>query len=414
MSTTFISPQSSNPGLLDATGRLRVSQATTLHRAAFLYDKDPLRWAESLSGGAAAVFSQDKASVLLQIPAASGSFVVRQTKEYFQYVPAKSQMIDASFKAWPQEAGLIQRVGYFDDENGLFLSLEDQNEPLLVRRERTTGSVINHAVQQSNWNLDRLDGTGPSGLTIDFNLPQLLIVDFQWLGLGIIRMGFALSDGSAVPKITYTHQFFAANLLSEVTISTPKLPVRYEIRSTAPLSGPATLQQICSSVASEGGVSERRTYGIDRGISGQPIVNTLRPLLSIRPNISPNRVRAALRVRAVRVSSSSGANLLYRLLLNPTITGGAAPAWQDIPNSNCQFDLARDGTIPISVTAAGAGTVLSSGYGSDNIDQVLERLTELLPAAADIAGAPDEIVLAAANVAGGTETVFGGLEVVET
>lgn len=410
MSTSFLGTAASNPALYDATGRIRVSQATTLHRASFLYDTDPLRWTESLSLGGATTFAQDRASVLLQIPGVPGAAAIRQTKEYFQYVPAKGQMIDVSFKAWPQEAGLIQRAGYFDDSNGVFIQLDGASTPQIVRREKTTGSVVNHVVPQAQWNLDPLDGTGPSGLVINFQLPQLLVIDFQWLGVGIIRVGFALDNGTAIPTVVYSHSFFGANTLEAVTLSSPKLPVRYEIRADAPISGPATLEQICSSVVSEGGVSERRTYSVDRGATGQAIVATLEPLISIRPN--PATPRVTLRVKSFRIGSSTGANILWRLLLNPVVTGGSPVAWTDVPNANAQFDIARNGSIPL--TGVGAGTTLVSGYGSDNVDEVIQTITEILPAAANFAGVPDEIVLAAQNVAGGTETVFAALEVVET
>jgi hypothetical protein len=70
-----------------------------------------------------------------------------------------------------------------------------------------TGSVVNTRVAQADWNQDPLDGTGPSGLTLDSSKAQILYMDIEWLGLGTVRTGFII-NGAFVP----CHNFDHANL----------------------------------------------------------------------------------------------------------------------------------------------------------------------------------------------------------
>jgi hypothetical protein len=57
--------------------------------------------------------------------------------------------------------------------------------------------LINHA-----WNGDKLDGTGASGLTLDLTKPQILWIDFEWLGVGNVRCGFII-NGQYIVCHTY-------------------------------------------------------------------------------------------------------------------------------------------------------------------------------------------------------------------
>ena len=73
----------------------------------------------------------------------------------------------------------------------------------------------------------------------------------QWLGVGRVRVGFNING-----VIYYAHYFNNANNLGSVYMSTPNLPVRYEVSSTG---GSVTLDQICCTVQSEGGNSQMGT-----------------------------------------------------------------------------------------------------------------------------------------------------------
>jgi len=52
--------------------------------------------------------------------------------------------------------------------------------------------------EQSEWNLDRCDGTGKSGYTIDVTKMQMFYMDYSWYGAGFIRWGFRGEDGNVI------------------------------------------------------------------------------------------------------------------------------------------------------------------------------------------------------------------------
>jgi hypothetical protein len=145
--------------------------------------------------------------------------------------------------------GITRREGLFDDQNGLFLEDNGTNYGL-VTRSYVTGSAVDTRVAQANWNKDKMDGTGVSGITLDFTKTQILWMDYEWLGVGRVRMGFVV-DG----MFYVAHEFLHTNALSEVYMSTPNLPLRSEIINDG--NGEASsMTQICSTVSIEGGVDE--------------------------------------------------------------------------------------------------------------------------------------------------------------
>ena len=109
-------------------------------------------------------------------------------------------------------------------------------------------------IPQADWNVDKCDGTGPSGFDINITKTQLIFVDFQWLGVGRVRCGFVHNGAMII-----AHEYFHSNELDTVYISNPNLPVRCEIRNTGATAG-GSFDQICSTVQSEGGYQET---GID-------------------------------------------------------------------------------------------------------------------------------------------------------
>jgi hypothetical protein len=146
---------------------------------------------------------------------------------------------------------LRQRVGYFNGENGIFLEL-DGDTLSFVRRSNSTGTPTDTKITQANWNLDTLDGTGPSSLTLDISKAQIIFIDVEWLGLGTVRVGFVING-----QLIHCHSFHHANEIDGPYMTTACLPVRYEITNTAETANNSTLKQVCSSVISEGGYELR-------------------------------------------------------------------------------------------------------------------------------------------------------------
>ena len=79
-------------------------------------------------------------------------------------------------------------------------------------------------VPQTEWNVDKLDGKGPSGYTLDPALMQMAYIDYTWYGAGFIRFGFRGTEGN----IVYCHKMPNNNRNTEAYMRSGNLPARYE------------------------------------------------------------------------------------------------------------------------------------------------------------------------------------------
>lgn len=224
-------------GINDPFGRSRMSLPVGLIDVKQVLDNAPLLLDTATVGGGTAIYSQNIASTNMNLTAANGDSVIRQTKQYAPYQPGRSQLAILTGVMGALKTNVWQGIGYFDTNNGLFFQ---QNGVSLsvVRRTFATGVAVDNIVDQASWNLDTLDGSGnsgnPSGVSINTAKIQVFIIDFSWLGSGGGRLGFLFLNAIGEARIVYCHQFVAANTLTSVYMSTPTLPLRWEIRTLPP------------------------------------------------------------------------------------------------------------------------------------------------------------------------------------
>lgn len=333
---------------IDAFSRARVSNGYTIFDSKQLFDNQPLLWDDArISGtGTSSVFLPNESATEIFVSGSVSGMRARQTFRRFSYQPGKSQLILMTFADFDTSTGITKRIGYFDQKNGLFFQ-SSEGTVSVVRRTYVTGAAIDNAVAQSSWNLDKMDGTGKSGITLDFSKTQIAVIDFQWLGVGRVRMGFDI-DGLVV----YCHEFLNANSLSTVYMSTPVLPLRYEISSDG-TGASDSLKTICSAVISEGG--QDRT-GIVRhhhklSISGLATGNQY-ALLGLRLN--PSKLGAAELV-SVSITSSTANDLGHWMVVRDPMVSGTF-SYSDETNSIVQI---AEGT---SANTMSGGTQIDGGF----------------------------------------------------
>jgi hypothetical protein len=261
---------------LDAFSRVRVSQPISIFNSHNSYGLDSDIW-ETISNGAgsSSTYFPNENSTSMAVGTVSGEYIIRQTYRYFPYTPGKSQLIVMTGVLGVGNSNVTKRIGYFDNSNGLFFELEGTTLKV-VKRSFVTGSAVDSFVSQVDWNIDKFDGTGPSGAILDVTKAQIFIIDFQWLGVGRVRFGFDI-DG----VIYYCHQMLHANSTTAVYMTTATLPLRYEIVNTGVSIG-SSLKVICSSVTSEGGIiPEGEVFSVSSGIVSRSIT-TRSPIFAER------------------------------------------------------------------------------------------------------------------------------------
>jgi hypothetical protein len=262
--------------------------------------------------------------------------------------------------------------------------------------------VINNQIAQSQWNLDKLDGTGPSKKILDVSKAQIMFADIEWLGVGSVRCGFVL-DGQFI----LCHAFHHANLIDSVYMTTACLPIRYEIENVAAnTSSNSTLTQVCSTVISEGGYE---LQGDSRTLSLEPnsprslaTAGTYYPVISIR--LDPDKLDSIAVIRDISALGVDIGNYKLKLIKDASIVGGV---WVNTSNnSSVQYNSNTSATLSggtdlfsdyFSSTAQSKGTI---NIGPDIFKYQLERL--------GLAGGPLTMTLA---ITAGTNTksVLGGI-----
>jgi hypothetical protein len=345
------------PMATDAFGRQRVSEPLTLFDSSHRYSDNNL-WSTAVASGGTAVFSPNEGLVNLNVDTTNGSQVLRETIKVFSYQPGKSLLVLNTFVMAPAQTNLRQRVGYFGLDNGLYLELNN-SVVSFVERSLVTGLVTETKISQfggvygpsdTGWNVDKLDGTGPSKLTLDISKAQILFMDIEWLGLGTVRLGFVING-----QFVLCHTFDHANIITSTYITTASLPLRYEITNTGVTANPSTLKQVCSTVISEGGYELR---GAQQAV-GTPITaartfaaaGTFYPIVGIK--LLSTRLDAIVIVTAISIlGTGNGKNYAWRIIQSGTISGGL---WVPVgANSSVEYNLTG--------TSATGGRILAQGY----------------------------------------------------
>jgi len=289
----------------------------------------------------------------------------------FSYQPGKSLQILNTVVMEPPKPNLRQRVGYFGNNNGIYLEANGTSIAF-VERSFSNGSVVEIRAEQANWNIDTLLGavpTSPSQATLDMSKAQIVFHDIEWLGLGSVRCGFVI-DG----KLIHCHSFHHANYITSTYMTTASLPARYEITNTGTTANSSLMKQVCSTVMSEGGYELR---GVQQAI-GTPVgagylcsvANTMYPIVSIRLK-STALDAIVIPTAASLLGRGNGVDFKWSIIAGGTVTNTAA--WTDAgSNSAIEYTL--------SANAITGGRVCATGYfnsstqSSPTIDILKEAL----------------------------------------
>lgn len=386
---------------IDAFGRLRVSEPKSLFDSKLLTDKQPQVFDEIVNGNATSTFVPNDSLVLMSTTT-SGDYVVRQTPIHFNYQPGKS-MVAIFTGVFTPETNITKRIGMFqgltaapyEPSDGIFL--EAANGAVSFRVLKTQGTYTSLSASQSQWNLDKLDGTGGSGLTIDFTKAQIVYIDYEWLGVGRVRCGFAVQG-----RIIYVHEFTNFNLLSAPYMTSGSQPARYEIRQTG--AGSGSLKQICCSVMTEGGEDNVGTAFTVATSGSTSVDTTLRPLLGIR--LTPGIHDLSPILKTVEILNLGNTAIRYSVYRDPTITGGsltytASPSFSQFQYAEGSPTLSLSGGYEVySAYAPQGNSTNSSGTGQFEIAGELSRL------GTKINGTPVQFVIAARAVTGTAASVY--------
>ena len=394
----------------DAFGRTRVSNPLTLFDSSHRY-RDNNLWDSLIVGtGSTVGFATTEGLVNMTVGVGSTASIIRETTKVFSYQPGKSLLTMNTFVLNPPKQNLRQRVGYFGADNGIYLELDGASGDTAYFVERSLSLGTETRVAQSNWNIDKLDGTGVSGITLDVTKAQILWMDIEWLGLGNVRLGFIING-----KFIHAHTFQHANIIQSTYITTASLPLRYEISNTGITTSASTLKQVCSTVISEGGYELR---GLQQSIS-TPVITpvdlptprgTYYPVISIRLkapiNGQPDRLDAIVIMTALSLmGTGNGPQYNWQIRASATTSGGIWVSAGD--DSAVEYKL--DGGTVSGGRVLASGFLTSANQSSQSVDILKEALFKFQLERNGLTKTPYEITLVAASDTAGAD-IFASMD----
>lgn len=397
---------------IGAFNRARVANPYTLLDFKQTKDNLPLFFddQEVSGGGTSSEYQTNKASTKISVTNNVAGKRVRQSFLYGNYQPGKSLLV-------------VETVNFAEDKS---LSV--------CLRSNTSGTPVDTVIPQSQWNQDTLDGSkshnNPSGYKIDFSKSQILYMDFEWLGVGMIQFGIMINR-----QVIWVHRIQNANIIDTskvVYMSNPNQPVRYEIESDgsnniskrvgyfSDSNGVYFLQEgtntslyhICSTVISEGGQEQNAiaTYisrdGVPITLAAQDLYT---PVLSLR--LKSDHICTRISAKDISVLLTTNTNYEWALFLEPTIAGTDLASWQSVTNSALEYDVTRNNTNTLS-----GGFKLAGGYGASSATSktpIYNSAVSFLTIGSYIDGTPQELVLGVKNVDGNGGTCYAGINLNE-
>lgn len=384
----------------DAFGRLRTSSPLTLFDSSHRYHDNGL-WATSTGTGGTYTFSSGEGLMNLNVTTVSGAKVYRETKKVCSYQPGKSLQIMNTFVMASGQANLRQRAGYFGTANGIYVEVSGTSAPTFVERNSVSGVVAETRVPQTSWNVDKLDGNGPSRLTLDITKAQIHWMDIEWLGLGTVRTGFVING-----QLIHCHSFHHANIITSTYMTTASLPVRYEIENLGATASSSTLKQVCSTVLSEGGYELRgaqSTIGIPVA-TPYDLTNasTFYPVVSIR--LKSAYLDAIVILTALSIMGiTNNASYNWKVVAGGTTTGGTWVSSGD--NSAVEYNITGTSFSDTSGRALASGFTNGSNQGSAVIDILKEALFKFQLERDSFTSTPYELTLTVASEDAGADVL---------
>ena len=396
--------------MTDAFGRLRVSSIKTLFDSTHRFADNGLWATSNTAGNSSYAFVNNQSMITMTVETTANAEVIRETTRVFSYQPGKSMLIMSSFAMNTPKANVRQRVGYYGAENGIYLE-NDGTTNYFVLRSNTSGTITETKVAQSNWGIDKFDGTGYSAQLggsdhssgLDVSKTNILWMDVEWLGVGDVRCGFVI-DGRLMPA----HTFHNDNVNQQPYMTTASLPLRYEIKNTGIAASNSTLKQICSTVISEGGYELVGTQQaiqtpVDTPID-LPVAGTYYNLISLR--LKSTRLDAIAILTALSLLAiTNNSYYNWQIRAGGTTTGGTWVSAGD--NSAVEYK--------IDAATITGGRVLASGFTTSTtqssmpVDILREALFKFQLERNGLTNTPYELTLCVAASFAGSD-IFASMD----
>jgi hypothetical protein len=361
----------------DAAGSLQVSQRKVLASLVQAHGDLPRFYTRRNIGTGNQTHNKNKVNMTV---ATTLDVAIAQSFQFYPYFAGKPIRSEFTVIDFDTEANVEKGFGqyhnvdfttpYANTLDGFRLWDDGTTKRLQVFNAGTAVADIPRA----SWD-DPMDGTGASGVTVDFAKFNIYIFDYLWLGGSGLRFFMNIGD-----TIVLVHTYKHSNSGTDTIFQSPEQPVRFEIRSTGDAGN---MKQVCSAVSIDSFTPETgHNVGVDVGTTflNANVIGTAYAAIGAR--IDPNEYNASVAIDTVSALAATADSFILQVRHNPTIAG-TAPTWTVVPDSDIDYAV---GDTTNTVTG---GDILYSAYVQKNGDAIGD-INGLLKLGTDLDGAPDE------------------------
>jgi hypothetical protein len=259
--------------------RRKVSTYEITDFATFPFTKNDNDFDEQITGTASATHQPYLGMVQLSVGGTTGDQIIRQTRRVQRYLPGRANEASFSVILDGVSAGIRTRFGVFDEYNGAYFEHDGDDYNVVIRRNTASG-IEEERIARVDWNQDKLDGTGPSGIIGDPTAIQMLVIEYEWYGAGQVDFKFVIDNNAHS-----VHQINHANRHDHTWASYGSFPIRYELTNVTGATGTHTMNQGSHSFLTEGTTTLLgRQLSISSPLTGYNLATarTFYPVLAVR------------------------------------------------------------------------------------------------------------------------------------
>lgn len=320
----------------DSHEALQVANRDFYFSSSFQYSERPDLWDTRITG--IGTVSHNPNNQTIEISVGEGGAVLRRTTKLIPYFTGRTVQMTFSGRFDPEVREEVTfKIGLFDDNNGLFFQLDEGGLRFIVRNEGDE-SVFAY---QEDWNQDRMDGSGPSGVVLDPGTFQLGVIEYEWYGSGRVKFGFIIND-----QTIWAHYFDFSNSMDGPYMGTAVLPISVEVISTTGVTTAIQGSAVASLIGDIPKEGQPRVIGVP---IATPVTlgNTGNYYRIISVRLNPNFIDAIATYGGVKVFGDSNSNYQYRVSVQDTFQNNAGNqasdpstwTWVDIPGSVFQYSI---------------------------------------------------------------------------
>jgi len=350
---------------LTAFGELRISELTPLLQILHPYELNlDLVSTGNTTGSGSVTYDTGTTMVSINSGAATSSSGIMRTRKLIKYRNGQGMLIRYTSIFDTAVSGNEQWVGWGDNIDGFFFGYSGTTFGIL-RRNSSSGDEF---IPQTDWNIDKMDGTSnsnnPTGQLLDPTKGNVYQIQAQWLGFGAIN---CFIESSETGQFEPVHQIKYTNSNLVPSVINPTFPLWIESTNTTNSTN-ITIKNASLAAFNEGVVEytgPTKAFGNSKATTTNTAVFSLRNPTTYKGKV--NRSRIKLQSLNVFADQANADPVNYTLLLDPTF--GTSPSWSSAGNYTAiesditgTYSAGGTGIFQTGVQEVGATTVDLTNY----------------------------------------------------